>query len=91
MGWKGTLRSISAAQRRSEREALRRQRELERQQKQLEKMQELERASYEVQVYENYIEILATIQKDCSDPWNWESIQLLPPPDEPTKTNTNEN
>jgi len=90
MGWKGTLRSISAAQRRAEREALKRQRELERQQKRLEKMQELERASYEVQVYENYIEILTSIQKDCSDPWNWESIQSMPPPDEPTKTNTNE-
>ena len=40
MGWKGTLRSIEAAQRRAERESRRRQRELEKQQKQLEKMQE---------------------------------------------------
>ena len=36
MTWKGTLRSIAAAQRRSEREALRKQRELERERKQYE-------------------------------------------------------
>lgn len=61
MGWKGTLRSIRAAQRRAEREAQRRRRELERQRKQLEKMRELERAAYEVQVYENYIDLLREV------------------------------
>jgi len=90
MGWKGTLRSIAAAQRRAEREALKRQRELERQRKQLEKMEELERAAYEVQVYENYIDVLISIHKDCGEVWDWESIQATAPPIEPTKSDTNE-
>jgi len=75
MGWKGTLRSIRAAQRRAEREAQRRRRELERQRKQLEKMRELERAAYEVQVYENYIDLLLSVHKEGSDVWDWEAIR----------------
>ncbi len=75
MGWKGTLRSIRAAQRRAEREAQRRRRELERQRKQLEKMRELERAAYEVQVYENHIELLLSVHKGYSDAWDWEEIR----------------
>ena len=56
MGYKSVLRSVAAAQRRSEREARRRQREFARKQKQVAKMQELERARFEVEQYENYIE-----------------------------------
>lgn len=36
MGWKGAVRSMAAAARRAEREAIGRQRELERQQKEIE-------------------------------------------------------
>lgn len=67
MGWKGTLRSLAAAQRRAEREAKRRQRELERQRKQLEKMEELELAAYEVQTFENYVDLLQSVHKECSE------------------------
>jgi len=90
MGWKGTMRSIAAAQRRAEREALKRQRELERQRKQLVIMQELERAAYEVQVYENYIDVLTSIHKDCGEVWYWEAIQSAAPPIKSTKSDTNE-
>ena len=90
MGWKGTLRSIAAAQRRAEREALKRQRELVRQRKQLARMQELERATYEVQVYENYIDVLTSIHKDCGEAWDWEAIQSAAPPIKPTKSDANE-
>jgi hypothetical protein len=90
MGWKGTLRSIEAAQRRSEREAQRRRRELERQRKQLEKMEELQRAAYEVQVYENYIDVLLSVHKECSGVWDWEAIRCSEPPTEPTKSSTHE-
>lgn len=88
MSWKGTLRSIQAAQNRAERDARRRQRELELQQKQLEKMQELERASYEVQVYENYIDLLLSVHKECGNLWDWESIHDSEPPVRPPKSNS---
>lgn len=90
MGWKGTLNSIAAAQRQAEREALKRQRELERQRKQLARMRELERATYEVQVYENYIDVLTSIHKDCGEAWDWEAIQSATPPIKPTKSDVNE-
>lgn len=90
MGWKGTLRSLEAAARRAERDAQRRRRELERQRKQLEKMQELERAAYEVEVYENYIDLLLSVHKECNDPWNWEAIKSAAPPVKPERAHTHE-
>jgi hypothetical protein len=90
MGWKGTLRSIAAAQRRAEREALRRQRELDRQRKQLQKMRELERAAYEVEVYENYIDILLSVHKECSNDWDWQAILSSRETSQPIRSYTRE-
>lgn len=90
MGWKGTVRSIGAAVRAAERDAKRRQRELERQQKQYEKMQELEQAAYEVEVYENHIDIIQSLHKECSPPINWRNIAVSEAPEKPTKLNQNE-
>jgi hypothetical protein len=90
MGWKGALRSLEADARRREREARRRQRELERQRAQLEKMQETERAAYEVQVYENYIDVLLSVHKDCAQPWDWEKIYSAPPPKKPERSDKRE-
>ncbi|MBP2031017.1 hypothetical protein J2755_001965 [Methanohalophilus levihalophilus] len=90
MGWKGTVRSINAAHRSYEREAQRRQRELDRQRKQFEKMQEIERVAYEVNVYENYIDLLLSVHKECSDVWDWSAIQSSQPPSSPEKSHTNE-
>jgi hypothetical protein len=85
MSWKGTLRSIQAAQRRAERDAKKRQRELEAQRRQLEKMQDRERAEFEVQVYENYLDVLLSIHKECGNIWHWETIRDSDPPSEPSK------
>lgn len=90
MSWKGTLRSIQAAQRRAERDAKRRQRELEVQRRKLEKMQELERAEYEVQVFENYLDVLLSIHKECGNDWDWEAIRDSDPPSKPTRSDTAE-
>ena len=90
MGWKGTVRSINASHRQYEREAQRRQRELERQRQQLEKMEELERAAYEVQVYENYSDLLLSVHKECNDLWDWEIIRTTEPPIKPEKSQNNE-
>lgn len=88
MSWSGHFRSLQAAQNRNERAAQKRQNELKRQQDNLEKMQELERANYEVQVYENYLEILLSIHKECGNPLDWKSIQSSDPPLEPSKNNS---
>jgi len=82
------MRSLQAAQRRAERDALKRQNELKRQQKQLEKMRESERASYEVQVYENYLDVLLSVHKESGNQWEWESIHSSDTPDKPTKNNS---
>lgn len=86
MGWRGALRSVQASIRQAEREARRRQRELEKRQKEFEKMQELERAAYEVQLYENRIELLLSIHQDCGNNWDWEKIKSTPPPAKPIQT-----
>jgi hypothetical protein len=83
MGWKGTLRSLQAAQNRSQRDALRRQREYERRQKELARMEEFDRARFEVEQYENYIEVLTSVHKDCGPTWNWENVRDAREPIEP--------
>ena len=90
MTWKSALRSAGAAIRRAERESLKRQRELERKRKHLVKMEELERAEYEVQVYENNIDVICSYHKECSDDWDWETINNSDPPIKPKKSNKNE-
>ena len=88
MGWRGTLRSINAAASRYDREQKRKQRELERQRKQYEKMQALEKAYFEVQEFENYIDVLNSIHKECDEEWKWEDISQIPLPEEPIKKNS---
>ena len=53
-------------------------------------MQELERAAYEVQVYENHIDVLLSVHKECGEVWEWEAIQSADPPVKPSKSNTYE-
>ena len=86
MSFKGTLRSIAAAQKRSERESIRKQRELERRRIQLEKMQEVERVAYVVETFENYIDTITSIQKDCADEWDWEKLKFSKPPVKPSRS-----
>jgi hypothetical protein len=90
MGWKGTLRSVQAASRRVERDARRRQRQLEQQQLQLAKMQELERAQYEVAVFENHIAVITSVHKECGELVNWPKLASLAPLGEPMRTSESE-
>lgn len=90
MGWKGNVRSVKAAIRASERESARRQRELEKQRKQQAKMQEIEYASVEVEIYENYIELIQSIHKDSSNLIDWQAILTSPKPEEPKLLNHHE-
>lgn len=88
MGWRGTMRSIQAAARAAERDARTRQRELERRQREVDGMQELERACHEVQVYENRIDVLRSVHKQCGEDWNWKSVKSARPPSEPARDET---
>lgn len=85
MGWKGTVRSLQASARRAERNAHRRQRELEKREKEYAKMEALEQAAYEVEVYENHIDILLSIHKECAEPVKWKKILSKPEPKQPQK------
>jgi hypothetical protein len=88
MGWKGTVRSLQASARRAERNAHRRQRELERQSKEYARMEELEQAAYEVEVYENHLDVLLSMHKECSEPIRWERVLAKPEPAQPQKSDT---
>jgi len=85
MSWKGTVRSLQVSARRAERNAHRRQRELEKRQKEYAKMEALEQAAYEVEVYENHIDILLSIHKECAEPVKWKKILSKPEPKQPQK------
>ncbi|WP_373034007.1 hypothetical protein [Sulfurovum sp.] len=90
MGWKGTVRSIGAAVRAAERDAKKRQRELENRQKQYERMQVLEQAAYEVEVFENHIDIIQSLHKECSIPIQWNELATQEEPVHPKKAEVHE-
>lgn len=90
MGVKGFIRSVQAAQRRAEREAIRRHHELERRKKEYAKMEEQAQAAYEVECYENKIDLLLSVHKDCGNFWDWEKIKNSKPPAKPSKNNQKE-
>lgn len=83
MGWKGTVRSLQASARRAERNAHRRQRELEKRHNEYAKMEALDQAAYEVEVYENHLEILMSMHKECEKPVNWKRLLSKPEPMQP--------
>ncbi len=65
------------------REAVRIQKELAKQQKEYERLSMLEQAALEVKQYDNYIERLLTIHRDCSDEYNWIELEKTQPPSQP--------
>lgn len=83
MGWKGTLRRLEALERK-------RQRELEKQRKHLEKIRDLNRAEYEVGMFQNRLDILLSIHKECSNPLNWKEAASSPEPQKPNQEKHNE-
>ena len=90
MGWRGNLRTVGRIIRSAERESIRRQNFLVKQQAQYQKMQELERAAYEVEEYENHIERMISIHKDCISGFDWKAIVNTPEPIKPNQKHANE-
>jgi hypothetical protein len=101
MSWMRVLRSVEADARRrelyvangrkvSEREAVRNLRELERQHRAYEKAAAAERALTEAATFENYLTLIVSLHKDCSDPWKWHTLVETPPPERPTRLSARE-
>jgi len=66
------------------------ERQLELQQKQQQKLMQFEAAKLEVELYENKIELLQSVHKECSEPIDWESIINSSPPFPKGKIGPNE-
>ena len=88
MGYKQFLRSVETAQRRQERAALKRHRELlkhsERERRERDKEAARQEAADEVAVFENYLEVLVSVHKDCGEVWDWKALSTAAPPVPPT-------
>ena len=50
----------------------------------------MEQSRYEVEAYENRIEVIKSVHKECSEPYDWESIKSSPPPFQPGAIGPNE-
>ncbi|MBZ5752605.1 DUF4236 domain-containing protein [Metabacillus rhizolycopersici] len=54
--------------------------ELAKKQREFEKLQEIERNRLEVELFENKIEKMKSVHKECDDEKNWQEIRNTPPP-----------
>lgn len=90
MGWKGAMRAVGAAVRAAERDAKRRQRQLVAQQQQLARLEAADRAAHEVAVFENTLELLCSVHKECSDEIDWTANLDSPEPAKPRLSNKEE-
>ena len=56
----------------------------------MEKLEEIERAAYEVQLYENRIEVLTSVHKEYSREIDWNAWVTAPEPQAPERTSSSE-
>lgn len=90
MGWKGTLRSISAASRRASRESERRQRQAQRYRLAAAKEEMRQQAEDLVQEHNNYLTFLVSFHKEISEPIDWNEIADREKPIKPELSTKNE-
>ena len=83
--WSATIRKMEAAGKRQQREALKRQKELERAIKEQAKLSAIEQARLEVDAHENALEVLLSVHKEQSAPFDWGSFGSALPPHEPPR------
>ena len=83
MGWRGTVRSLSAAARRAERDA-------ERRHKQWLKEQEIADAADAVEAWQDYVDGLVSVHVDLADAIDWHSIASEPEPLKPDFMDTHQ-
>ncbi|AYN66903.1 hypothetical protein D1013_05710 [Euzebyella marina] len=87
---RGAIRSYGATVRRIEREQQRRNREAAKRFKEQQKLQALADASQAVEDYNNYVEILQSVHKNCTESVDWNRIKNHPKPLKPTEEWENE-
>jgi hypothetical protein len=83
--WTAEVRRLEAAQRREERDARKRQQELERSLKEREKLSALEQARLEVEAHQNALEVLLSVHKEQSAPFDWNRLAFALPPHRPPR------
>lgn len=87
---KGAMRSYGAAVRRIEREQQRQAREAARRFKEQQKFQEIADARQAVQDWEDYIEMIQSVHRNCTDYIDWTRIKGTTAPKEPILNRANE-
>jgi len=90
MGWRGAIRSIAAAQRRNERELIRRQKELHRRQVAAERVDGLQRAAGEVDDFNHLKQQLTSMHDECGDSIDWQNFADARVPDDPIPAHARE-
>ncbi len=88
--FKGAMRSYGAAIRRMEREQQRQAREAAKRFKEQQKLQEIENAQQAVLDWENYVETIQSVHKNCTKPIDWKQIEETEKPTEPILETKNE-
>lgn len=88
--WTPHTRAGAAYIRRIERDSIKRQRELEKQAKERAKLDAVEQARLEVAEFENRIEVLLSLHKECAEPTDWLAASLELPPAPPSRTRHHE-
>lgn len=88
--FKGAMRSYGAAVRRVERTQQRQARESAKRFKEQQKIQDIQNAQQAVSDWENYVETLRSIHKDCTEQIDWIQIKNTEKPVEPKREHNNE-
>lgn len=83
--WNAQIRQMEATRKRQERDARKRQKELEKALKEQAKLSALEKAKLEVEAWENGLELLLSIHKEQSAPFDWNAFACALQPHEPPK------
>jgi len=86
----GAIRSYGATVRRMEREQQRQARESAKRFKEQQKLQEIENAQQAVSDWENYVDTIQSVHKNCTEPIDWEQIENTKKPIEPILETKNE-
>jgi hypothetical protein len=86
----GAIRSYGATVRRMEREQQRRARESAKRFKEQQKLEEIHNAQQAVSDWENYVETIQSLHKNCTEPVDWQQIENTKKPIEPTLESKNE-
>ncbi|MAN29411.1 MULTISPECIES: hypothetical protein [Mesonia] len=87
---KGAMRSYGAAVRRIEREQQRQAREAAKRFKEQQKLKEIENAQQAVSDWQNYVETIQSVHKNCTEPIDWGQIEETKKPIKPALKTKNE-